>query len=71
VEDKRKKEPPSFESVKPQLQAFVVRKAQNDLVAQLREKAKIERLDKPAAAPAAKTSPAPATPAPPGAQPKQ
>jgi peptidyl-prolyl cis-trans isomerase C len=71
VEDKRKKEPPSFDSVKPQLEAFVVRKAQNDLVAQLREKAKIERLDKPAADAGAKPSPAPATPGAPGSQPQQ
>jgi peptidyl-prolyl cis-trans isomerase C len=48
VEDKRKKEAPSFEKVKDQLETYVVRKAQVDLVTKLRADAKIERLDKPA-----------------------
>ena len=47
VEDKRKKEAPSFEKVKDQLETYVVRKAQVDLVSKLRADAKIERLDKP------------------------
>jgi peptidyl-prolyl cis-trans isomerase C len=38
--------------VKPQLERFVVRKAQMDLVNKLRAEAKIERLDKPAQPPA-------------------
>jgi len=46
LEDKRKKPAPDFEAVKPQLEAYVTRKAQADLVAKLRETAKIERLDK-------------------------
>jgi peptidyl-prolyl cis-trans isomerase C len=52
VEDKRTRPVPDFEQVKPQLEQFVVRKAQSEYLAKLREGAKIERLDKPAAAPA-------------------
>ncbi len=48
VEDKRTKPMPSFEEVKPQIEQFVTRKAQADLVASLRASAKIERKDKPA-----------------------
>jgi peptidyl-prolyl cis-trans isomerase C len=51
VEDKRKKEAPAFDKVKDQLETYVVRKAQVDLVTKLRADAKIERLDKPAAEP--------------------
>lgn len=54
VEDKRKKQPPEFDKVKDQLETYVTRKAQVDLVAKLRTGAKIERLDKPADAPADK-----------------
>ena len=54
VEDKRTKEPPKFDEVKPQLERYVVGKAQSELVAGLRKDAKIERLDK---------KDAPATPA--------
>jgi peptidyl-prolyl cis-trans isomerase C len=50
VEDKRTKQPPKFEDVKPQIENFVVRKAQADLVTKLRADAKIERMDKPAKA---------------------
>jgi peptidyl-prolyl cis-trans isomerase C len=63
VEDKRVKEPPKFEDVKPQIENFVVRKAQADLVTKLRADAKIERMDKPAKPeekPAATPAPAPA-----------
>ncbi|MFN3656092.1 MAG: peptidylprolyl isomerase [Pseudolabrys sp.] len=49
VEDKRKKAPPTFEEVKPQVEQYVQRKAQADLVTSLRDNAKVERLDKPAA----------------------
>jgi peptidyl-prolyl cis-trans isomerase C len=45
VEDKRKKPAPDFETVKPQLEAYVVRKAQADLVTKLRDTAKIEKFD--------------------------
>jgi peptidyl-prolyl cis-trans isomerase C len=64
VEDKRARPVPEFDQVKGQIETFVGRRAQTELVAQLRESAKIERLDKPAAAP----TPAPATPAAPPAK---
>ena len=55
VDDKRTKEPPTFEQVKDQSENFVQRKAQADLIQKLRADAKIEKIgDKPAApAPAA------------------
>jgi peptidyl-prolyl cis-trans isomerase C len=43
VEDKRKRDVPSFDQVKPQLESYLVRKAQADYVSKLRESAKIER----------------------------
>ena len=49
VEDKRTKPTPKFEEVKPQLERYVVGKAQAEMVTKLRADAKIERLDKPAA----------------------
>lgn len=48
VEEKRVKPHPKFEEVKPQIEQFVTRKAQAELVTKLRSEAKIERLDKPA-----------------------
>lgn len=54
LEDKRAKPLPDFAAVKPQIDQYLERKAQQDLVLALREKAKVERLDKPAEAPAAK-----------------
>jgi peptidyl-prolyl cis-trans isomerase C len=61
VEEKRTRKAPDFEQVKPQIETYVVRKAQADYVAKLRTAAKVERLDKPedakpdaAKAPAAK-----------------
>jgi peptidyl-prolyl cis-trans isomerase C len=55
VEDKRKRKAPDFETVKPQIETYVTRKAQADLVSKLRETAKIERIEqKTDAAPAAK-----------------
>jgi peptidyl-prolyl cis-trans isomerase C len=48
VEDNRVKQAPKFEEVKPQIENFVVRKAQAELVTKLRADAKIERMDKPA-----------------------
>jgi peptidyl-prolyl cis-trans isomerase C len=57
VEDKRTKQAPKFEEVKPQIENFVVRKAQAELVTKLRADAKIERMDKPA-----KTDEKPAVP---------
>ncbi len=61
VEEKRARKAPEFDQVKPQIETYVTRKAQADSVAKLRETAKIERMDKPAEAPAAA---APASPAP-------
>jgi peptidyl-prolyl cis-trans isomerase C len=46
VEDKRQKPAPSFDEVKPQLEAFVSRKAQAELVTKLRADAKIEKFYK-------------------------
>jgi peptidyl-prolyl cis-trans isomerase C len=60
VEDRRNKQVPEFDKIKDQIEAYVARKAQTELVTQLREKAKIERLDKPAAAPDAAAPAAPA-----------
>lgn len=52
LEDKRNKPLPDFAAVKPQIDQYLERKAQQDMVVALREKAKVERLDQPAAAPA-------------------
>ncbi|ARP99457.1 peptidylprolyl isomerase [Pseudorhodoplanes sinuspersici] len=60
VDDKRTKQPPTFEQVKDQIESFVQRKAQADLIQKLRAEAKIEKIGdadpaaKPDAAPAAK-----------------
>jgi peptidyl-prolyl cis-trans isomerase C len=51
LEDKRAKQPPEFDQVKDQIEAFLARKAQSEFIGQLRQTAKIERLDKPAAQP--------------------
>jgi len=48
VEDKRNKKPPTFEEVKPQIEQFVVRKAQAELVQKLRAEAKVEKFYKTA-----------------------
>jgi peptidyl-prolyl cis-trans isomerase C len=48
VEDKRAKQPPEFDKVKDQIEAFLARKAQTDFITKLRQTAKVERLDKPA-----------------------
>ena len=69
VEDRRNKPVPDFDKVKDQIEAYVARRAQTEFVAQLREKAKIERLDKPAAAPGAPPA-LPAPPAPPAPEKK-
>lgn len=57
LEDKRTKPLPTFDEVKPQIEQYLVRKAQQDIIVGLRDKAKVERLDKPAG------TPAPAAPA--------
>jgi peptidyl-prolyl cis-trans isomerase C len=58
VEEKRSRQAPAFDQVKGQIETYVTRKAQADYVANLREAAKVERMDKaaePAAKPDAKT----------------
>jgi len=45
VEEKRTKPVPSFEEMKDQVEAYLGRKAQQDLIVGLRKDAKIERLD--------------------------
>ena len=57
VEDKRAKAPPKFDDIKPQIERYVVGKAQSEMVIKLRAEAKIERLDKKAE-PAKKDEPA-------------
>jgi peptidyl-prolyl cis-trans isomerase C len=46
VEDKRAKAVPKFDEVKPQIEQYVTRKAQADLVTSLRASAKIEKMYK-------------------------
>ncbi len=46
TEDKRTKPKPKFEEVKPQIEQYVVRKAQADLITKLRTEAKIEKFYK-------------------------
>jgi len=46
VEDKRTKPVPEFDKVKDQIETFVMRKAQSEFIAKLRDGAKIERMDK-------------------------
>jgi len=53
VEDKRNKPVPGYEQVKGQIETYVVRRAQAELVGKLREAAKVERLMKKPEAPAA------------------
>src|SRR3989454_9639408 len=53
VEEKRSRQAPGFDQVKGQIETYVIRKAQADYVAKLREAAKVERMDK-TAEPAAK-----------------
>lgn len=49
LEDKRAKAFPAFDVVKEQVRSYVVQKAQSDRVLKLREGAKIEKTDAPAA----------------------
>ncbi len=57
VEDKRERQPPEFEKVKDQLETYLARKSQSELITKLRAEGKIERVAAPAPA-------APATPRP-------
>ena len=45
LEDKRERKPAEFAAVRDSLQAYVMRRAQLELVAKLRSQAKIERPD--------------------------
>lgn len=58
LEERRTKPLPTFEEVKGQIETYIGRKAQQDIVLGLREKAKIERLDKPADSKPADAKPA-------------
>ena len=60
VEEKRTKPVPSFEEMKEQVESYLARKTQQDVLLNLRKQAKVERLDEPATPEAA---PAPAQPA--------
>ena len=48
VEEKRAKPVPTFAEMKEQVDQYLTRKAQQDLILKLREGAKIERTDAPA-----------------------
>lgn len=61
LEGKRSKPVPTYDEVRPQIEQYLQRKAQADLITRLRAEAKIE---KPAAATPGATPAAPATPAP-------
>ena len=63
VEEKRSRQAPGFDQVKGQIETYVIRKAQADYVAKLREAAKVERMDK-TAEPAAKPDAKPEAPKP-------
>ena len=54
VEERRQKPVPAFEEMKEQVETYLTRKTQQDVVLKLREGAKVERLDQPAAAPETK-----------------
>ena len=66
VEDKRERQPPEFDKVKDQLESFLVRKSQSELITKLRAEGKVERIG----APAAPAPTPPAAPAPPAEQKK-
>jgi peptidyl-prolyl cis-trans isomerase C len=59
VEEKRTRKAPEFAQVKGQIEGYVMRKAQADYVAKLREGAKIERMDEAANTPAKTATPVP------------
>ena len=58
VEEKRVRKAPDFEQVKSQIETYVTRRAQAEYVAKLREAAKVERMDQPAAAQKTEAKPA-------------
>jgi peptidyl-prolyl cis-trans isomerase C len=51
VEDKRMRPVPELDNIKEQIDAYLVRRAQSEYVAKLRQTAKVERLDRPATPP--------------------
>jgi peptidyl-prolyl cis-trans isomerase C len=57
VDDKRAKQPPSFDQVKEQIENYVQRKAQAELIQKLRAEAKIEKLGAKPADPAPSANP--------------
>jgi peptidyl-prolyl cis-trans isomerase C len=63
VDDKRAKQPPSFEQVKDQIENFVQRKAQAELIQKLRAEGKIEKIGETPASPAPAATPDPKAPA--------
>jgi peptidyl-prolyl cis-trans isomerase C len=52
VEEKRNRKAPDFDQVKAQIETYVMRKAQAEYVAKLREAAKVERMDQASNEPA-------------------
>lgn len=62
VDDKRAKQPPAFEQVKEQIENYVQRKAQAELIQKLRADAKIEKVGAKPADPAPAAKPADAKP---------
>jgi peptidyl-prolyl cis-trans isomerase C len=67
VEERRQRPIPSFEQVRGQIEDFLTRRVQADLVQRLRAEAQVERFVQPPArpqAPAPGATPAPGTPAP-------
>jgi peptidyl-prolyl cis-trans isomerase C len=66
LEDKRQRPVPELANIKEQIDAYLVRRAQSEYVAKLRQTAKVERLDHPAGPPpmAPPSMMAPGAPAP-------
>ena len=60
VEDKRMRPVPELATIKEQIDAYLVRRAQSEYVGKLRQTAKIERLDAPVAPPSMSAPQAPA-----------
>lgn len=62
VEERRTKPAPTFDELKEQIDQYLARKAQQDVVLALRKGGKVERLDTPAAAPGGAAAPGAAAP---------
>jgi peptidyl-prolyl cis-trans isomerase C len=56
VEEKRTKPIPAFDEMREQIDTYLARQAQQSVILRLRQEAKVERLDQPAA-PAAPAAP--------------